>query len=124
MKLGAFSVSLAVKDVAASRAFYEKLGFAAMGGDQAQKWLIMRSEDGTVIGLFQGMFKQNLMTFNPGWDGNAQNLPDFTDVRVIQQALKDQGVAFTMEADESGQGPASFMVVDPDGNQILVDQHR
>ncbi len=124
MKLGAFSVSLAVKNIAASRAFYEKLGFTALGGNQSQNWLIMRNEDGTVIGLFQGMFKQNLLTFNPGWDSSARDLPEFVDVRELQKVLRDQGMQFAVEAEESGSGPASFIVVDPDGNQILVDQHR
>ena len=123
MKLGAFSISLAVKDLAASRAFYEKLGFSAFGGHASQNWLILKNGD-TVIGLFQGMFEGNLLTFNPGWDSHAQNLPAFTDVREIQRQLKAQGVVLTSEADESTTGPASFMAVDPDGNQILVDQHR
>lgn len=122
MELGAFSVSLAVKDIEASRAFYEKLGFSAFFGDAAQKWLILRN-GGTVIGLFEGMFPRNLLTFNPGWNGSAQKLDAFTDVRELQRRLKAQGVAFTAEADESTTGPASFMVVDPDGNPILVDQH-
>ncbi len=124
MKLGAFSVSLAVKDIAASRAFYEKFGFTQFGGDQSQNWLIMKNEDETIIGLFQGMFSENILTFNPGWDSNAKNLAEFADVREIQQALKAQGIAFVTEADESTSGPASFVVVDPDGNTILVDQHR
>lgn len=124
MKLGAFSVSLAVKDIAASRAFYEKFGFSVFGGNQAQNWLILKNEDETIIGLFQGMFEGNILTFNPGWDSNAQDLPEFSDVREIQKTLKAQGVTFVSEADESGTGPASFIVTDPDGNQILVDQHR
>ena len=123
MKLGAFSVSLAVKDIAASRAFYEKLGFTVFGGDQSQNWLILKNEE-TIIGLFQGMFEGNILTFNPGWDSNAKNLAEFVDVREIQRALKAQGVQFVSEADESTVGPASFIVTDPDGNQILVDQHR
>ena len=123
MKLGAFSVSLAVKDIAASRAFYEKLGFSVFGGNQAQNWLILKNEE-TIIGLFQGLFDKNILTFNPGWDSNAKNIAEFADVRQIQRDLKGQGVAFTAEADESTSGPASFIVVDPDGNQILVDQHR
>ena len=122
MQLGNFSVSLAVKDIAASRAFYEALGFKVWGGDQAQNWLILKNGE-TVIGLFQGMFERNILTFNPGWDGNAQALPEFTDIRDLQRALKAQGIALLSEADESGTGPASFMAVDPDGNQILVDQH-
>ncbi|MBE0567440.1 MAG: VOC family protein [Krumholzibacteria bacterium] len=124
MKLGAFSVSLAVKDIAASRAFYEKFGFSVFGGDQAQNWLIMKNEDETIIGLFQGMFAGNILTFNPGWDSNAKDTPEFIDVREIQRTLKAQGIRFVSEADESGAGPASFIAVDPDGNQILVDQHR
>ncbi len=124
MKLGAFSVSLAVKDIAASRAFYEKFGFTVFGGDQSQHWLIMKNEDETLIGLFQGMFSANILTFNPGWDSNASNIPEFTDVRAIQASLKSQGVEFVSEADEATSGPASFIVTDPDGNQILVDQHR
>lgn len=123
MKLGAFSVSLAVKDIAASRAFYEKLGFSVFGGNQSQNWLILKNEE-TILGLFQGMFKGNILTFNPGWDSNAQNLSDFADVRDIQKALKAQGIELTSEADESTTGPASFTLTDPDGNQILFDQHR
>jgi len=123
MELGNFSVSLAVKDLQASRAFYEKLGFTAMGGDPAQNWLILKNGD-TVIGLFQGMFEKNMLTFNPGWDNNAQPLATFTDVRELQRQLKAKGVQFVSEADESTQGPGSFMVVDPDGNPILFDQHR
>ena len=122
MELGAFSVSLAVKDIDASRAFYERLGFTAFMGNPAQRWLILRN--GThVIGLFQGMFAQNVLTFNPGWDQNAQPLASFTDVREIQRQLKEQGVSFVQEADESSSGPASFVAMDPDGNAILVDQH-
>jgi catechol 2,3-dioxygenase-like lactoylglutathione lyase family enzyme len=123
MQLGAFSVSLTVKDLAASRAFYEKLGFSAMGGDPSHNYLIMKNGD-TLIGLFQGMFERNILTFTPGWDVNAQPLDAFTDVRDLQKALKAAGVAFAQECDESGSGPASFVVVDPDGNPILVDQHR
>ena len=123
MELGAFSVSLAVKDIAASKTFYEKLGFTVFGGDITQNWLIMKNGD-TLIGLFQGMFEQNILTFNPGWDSNAQPVANFTDVRVLQQQLKAQGVEFATQADESTTGPASFVVVDPDGNTILVDQHR
>jgi catechol 2,3-dioxygenase-like lactoylglutathione lyase family enzyme len=122
MDLGNFSVSLSVKDIAASRAFYEKLGFAVWGGDQRQKWLILKNGS-AVIGLFEGMFEGNLLTFNPGWDSDAKRLPDFTDVRELQRALKAQGITLLSEADENGSGPASFMTVDPDGNQILVDQH-
>jgi lactoylglutathione lyase len=123
MKLGAFSVSLAVKDIAVSRAFYEKFGFRVFGGDPSQNWLILKNED-AVIGLFQGMFEKNLLTFNPGWDGNAKSLSDFTDVRELQRRLKSQGIALTSEADETTTGPASFIATDPDGNQVLVDQHR
>lgn len=122
MQLGAFSVSLAVKDIHASKAFYEKLGFSAFGGDVAQNWLILKNGD-TVIGLFQGMFERNLLTFNPGWDGNAHKLVAFTDVRELQRRLKSQEVGFAVEADESTTGPAYFMIADPDGNPILVDQH-
>ena len=122
MQLGNFSVSLAVKDIAASRAFYETFGFTVWGGDPAQNWLILKNGD-TVIGLFQGMFERNSLTFNPGWDGNAQTLPEFTDIRDLQRALKAQGISLLSEADETTSGPASFMAVDPDGNQILVDQH-
>ena len=122
MQLGAFSVSLAVKDLAASRTFYEKFGFKAFAGDAAKNWLILKNGD-HVIGLFQGMFEKNILTFNPGWDGNAQKLSAFTDVRDLQRQLKAQGVALQMEADESTTGPASFMAVDPDGNPILIDQH-
>ncbi len=123
MHLGAFSVSLAVKDIEASKSFYEMFGFTKLGGNEAHKWLILKNGD-TVIGLFQGMFDKNILTFNPGWDSSAQNLPEFTDVRELQRQLKAQGVQFATEADESTTGPASFMVVDPDGNSILVDQHR
>jgi catechol 2,3-dioxygenase-like lactoylglutathione lyase family enzyme len=122
MELGAFSISLAVKDLAASQAFYEKLGFSVFGGDAAQNWLIMKNGD-HVIGLFHGMFEQNILTFNPGWDSNANKLAAFTDVRELQRRLKAQGVVFESEADESTTGPAHFVVVDPDGNPILVDQH-
>jgi lactoylglutathione lyase len=123
MDLGSFSVSLAVKDIEASKAFYEKLGFQVFMGNAAQKWLIMKNGD-HVIGLFQGMFEKNIFTFNPGWDSNAQNLPTFTDIRELQRQLKAKGVKLLNEADENSTGPASFMVVDPDGNQILFDQHR
>lgn len=122
MQLGNFSVSLAVKDIAASRAFYEKLGFAVWGGNQEQNWLILKNGS-TVIGLFQGMFERNILTFNPGWDSDAKQLPEFTDVRDLQRELKTQDVPLLTEADETTSGPASFMVADPDGNQILVDQH-
>jgi len=122
MELGAFSISLAVKDIEASRAFYEKFGFTAFGGDASQNWLILKNGD-HVIGLFQGMFDKNMLTFNPGWDSNAGTLDTFTDVRDLQRQLKAQGVEFTTEADETTTGPASFMAVDPDGNPLLVDQH-
>ncbi len=122
MQLGAFSVSLAVKDLAASRAFYEKLGFSAFAGVAAQGWLILRNGD-HVLGLFQGMFERNLLTFNPGWDQAAQPVPSFTDVRDLQRALREKGVTPVQAADETTRGPASFVLVDPDGNPILVDQH-
>lgn len=122
MQLGAFSISLAVKDIEASQAFYERFGFAAVMGNAAQKWLILRNGD-HVIGLFQGMFEKNVMTFNPGWDQHAQPLPAFTDIRELQRQLKAQGIQFQAEADEGTTGPASFIAVDPDGNPILVDQH-
>jgi lactoylglutathione lyase len=122
MKLGTFSVSLAVKDIAASRAFYEKFGFEVFAGDAAKNWLILKNGD-HVIGLFQGMFEKNILTFNPGWDSNAQKLSTFTDVRELQRQLKAQGVHLVNEADERTTGPASFVAVDPDGNPILVDQH-
>lgn len=123
MHLGAFSVSLAVKDIEASKLFYEKLGFTVFMGAQAQNWLIMKNGDHT-IGLFQGMFEKNILTFNPGWAQDCQPLKEFADVREIQKHLKEQGVAIVNPADESTTGPASFMVVDPDGNTILLDQHR
>ena len=123
MELGAFSVSLTVKDIKASQAFYEKFGFKAFGGDPAQNWLILKNGD-HIIGLFQGMFDKNILTFNPGWDQNAQDLTAFTDVRDLQRQLKGQGIQFLSEADENTTGPASFMALDPDGNTILVDQHR
>jgi catechol 2,3-dioxygenase-like lactoylglutathione lyase family enzyme len=122
MQLGAFSISLAVKDLDASRTFYEKFGFKVFGGDASKNWLILKNGD-HVIGLFQGMFEKNILTFNPGWDSNAQRLSAFTDVRDLQRQLKAQGVALQNEADESTAGPASFVAVDPDGNPILVDQH-
>jgi catechol 2,3-dioxygenase-like lactoylglutathione lyase family enzyme len=122
MELGAFSVSLTVQDIEASKTFYEKLGFQAFGGDITQNWLILRNGD-CIIGLFQGMFEKNLLTFNPGWDKNANKLDSFTDVRQLQQALKAQGVEFVNEADENTTGPAFFIVTDPDGNQIMMDQH-
>jgi catechol 2,3-dioxygenase-like lactoylglutathione lyase family enzyme len=123
MNLGTFSVSLAVKDLAASRDFYETLGFEAIGGDVEQNWLILKNGD-HVIGLFQGMFEGNLLTFNPGWDQSGNELDSFTDVREIQRELKEQGIVLSSEADDSTSGPASIMLSDPDGNQILIDQHR
>ena len=122
LRLGNFSVSLTVKDIAASRAFYEKLGFRAVGGDQAHNWLILQNETAT-IGLFQGMFEKNLLTFNPGWDRTCATLPDFDDVRDIQRTLKGRGLVLETSADEASTGPASLMLLDPDGNPILVDQH-
>ena len=122
MELGAFSVSLAVKDIEASRAFYEKFGFKPFLGNASQRWLILKN--GThVIGLFQGLFEKNILTFNPGWDSNASKPGSFTDVRELQRQLKAQGVKLATEADEKSTGPASFMAIDPDGNTILVDQH-
>jgi catechol 2,3-dioxygenase-like lactoylglutathione lyase family enzyme len=122
MELGAFSISLAVKDIAASRVFYEKLGFSVFGGDQAQRWLIMKSGT-TLVGLFQGMFEKNLLTFNPGWDSDAKLVPGFTDVREIQKHLKSGGIAVIETVDETGKGPGHIVVEDPDGNRILIDQH-
>lgn len=122
MELGAFSVSLAVKDLEKSRDFYQKLGFEVVGGDAAQNWLILRNKDHT-IGLFQGMFEKNMLTFNPGWTQQCETQSEFADVRDIQRHLKSQGVQLVSEADESGSGPASLVVVDPDGNPILIDQH-
>lgn len=122
MELGAFSVSLAVKDIEASRQFYEKLGFKAFAGDQSQNWLIMKNGE-HVIGLFQGMFDKNILTFNPGWDRDAQPVAGFTDVRDLQRKLKERGITLISEADESSKGPASFTIADPDGNTILFDQH-
>jgi lactoylglutathione lyase len=122
MDLGAFSISLAVKDIKASKDFYEKLGFKEFGGDISQNWLILKNGD-HVIGLFQGMFEKNMLTFNPGWDQDTQKLDTFTDVRELQRQLKTQGVEFLTEADENTTGPAHFLVVDPDGNPVLVDQH-
>lgn len=123
MHLGAFSISLTVKDIAASQAFYEKLGFNYLHGDAAQKWLILKNGE-HVIGLFEGMFEKNMLTFNPGWDQSGSPLPSFTDVRELQKQLKAQGVKLVQEADETTTGPASFVVEDPDGNPILFDQHR
>lgn len=122
MQLGAFSISLTVKDIAASKAFYEKFGFTPFAGNASQNWLILKNGS-TVIGLFQGMFPKNTLTFNPGWDSNAAKLDKFTDIRDLQRKLKAEGVQFMTEADEKSTGPASFAVMDPDGNPILVDQH-
>ena len=122
MDLGAFSISLTVKDLAASKAFYEKLGFDSMGGDMSHNYLIMKNGP-HIIGLFQGMFDKNILTFNPGWDQDAQQLASFTDVRELQKSLKAQGIELIQEADEDSTGPASFTLLDPDGNPILVDQH-
>jgi lactoylglutathione lyase len=122
MELGAFSISLTVKDLGASRAFYGKFGFTAFAGDASQNWLIIKNGD-HAIGLFQGMFERNMLTFNPGWDSSARKLDRFTDVRELQRELKAQGVQLLQEADESTTGPASFVAVDPDGNPVLVDQH-
>lgn len=121
MRLGNFSISLNVKDLAASRAFYEKLGFQGFMGD-GKRWLILQNETAT-IGLFQGMFDKNILTFNPGWDRKCASLPDFDDVRDIQRTIKARGIEPATSADEAGAGPASFVLIDPDGNQILVDQH-
>ena len=122
MQLGAFSISLSVKDIAASRAFYEKFGFEAFGGNQDENWLILKNGE-AVIGLFQAMFEGNLLTFNPGWDQSAKPVQPFTDVRELQRRLKEQGIALSPEADETTTGPGYFSAVDPDGNVILVDQH-
>lgn len=122
MDLGAFSVSLAVTDIAASKAFYEKLGFTSFMGEPAQNWLILKNGE-HVIGLFQGMFENNILTFNPGWNQDAQPLAEFTDVRELQRRLREHGVALLSEADESTTGPASITIMDPDGNMILLDQH-
>ncbi|MFC7688053.1 VOC family protein [Ureibacillus sp. GCM10028918] len=123
MKLGAFSVSLSVRDINKSKSFYENLGFQVLGGDITQNWLIMKNES-TVIGLFQGMFEKNILTFNPGWDQSATNLESFTDIREIQKQLKTKEIDLLTEADEASEGPASFTIEDPDGNLILFDQHR
>jgi catechol 2,3-dioxygenase-like lactoylglutathione lyase family enzyme len=123
MNLGAFSVSLNVADLGASRDFYEKLGFEVVGGNADDNWLILRNGE-HVIGLFQGMFDRNMLTFNPGWDQYCNNTESYTDVRDIQKKLKELGVPLATEADEGTSGPASIVVVDPDGNPILIDQHR
>lgn len=123
MDLGSFSVSLSVKNLEASQDFYAKLGFEPIAGNANENWLILRNGD-HVIGLFQGMFEGNMLTFNPGWDQQGNEVGAFTDVREIQKELKSQGISLASEADETGQGPASLIVVDPDGNPILIDQHR
>lgn len=123
MKLGAFSVSLAVKDIIKSKEFYENIGFSVFHGEIEQNWLIMKNGD-TVIGLFQGMFEKNILTFNPGWDQNATNIDNFDDVRKLQKSFKEKGIKFDVELDENSTGPASFVISDPDGNPILFDQHR
>ncbi len=122
MQLGAFSVSLAVKDIAASRAFYEKLGFTQVGGEQEQNWLILRNGE-TTIGLFQGMFEKNCLTFNPGWTSHSEALEQYDDVRVLQAKLQEAGVTLIETADPESKGPAHITMVDPDGNPILIDQH-
>lgn len=122
MKLGAFSISLAVKDLQASKDFYEKLGFTVFAGQQEKNYLIMKNGN-ALVGLFQGMFEKNILTFNPGWDENASPLDSFDDVRVIQKDLKSKGVTLATEVDETTNGPASFVVIDPDGNPVLIDQH-
>ena len=123
MDLGTLSISLAVKDLDASRRFYETLGFTQFHGDASQGWLILKNRD-HVIGLFQGMFEKNTLTFNPGWDVNANPVDPFTDIRELQRRLREAGIQFVLEVDESGSGPGSFIIEDPDGNPILVDQHR
>lgn len=122
MQLGAFSVSLAVKDIGASTEFYEKLGFTRFAGDITQNWLILKNGQ-AVVGLFQGILERNALTFNPGWDQNAQPLDSFTDVRQIQRELQEQGIPFLAQAEEGTTGPASFIVLDPDGNPVIIDQH-
>ena len=122
MELGAFSISLAVKDLQASRTFYEKFGFTVFAGEASQNWLILKNEE-HLIGLFQGMFEKNMLTFNPGWDSSANTLDTFTDVRDLQRHLKEEGIQLVTEADEDTTGPASFVAIDPDGNPVLVDQH-
>lgn len=123
MKLGAFSVSLSVKDINVSKEFYESLGFSILAGSVEKRYLIMKNEN-ALIGLFQGMFEGNILTFNPGWDENGKNIADFDDIREIQQQLKNKGLKIENEVDEKTTGPASIMIADPDGNVILMDQHR
>lgn len=122
MQLGAFSISLAVRDIKASKEFYEKLGFEKFGGDINKNYLIMKNGN-HLVGLFQGMFDKHILTFNPGWNQDAEKLDSFTDIRELQKELKEKGIEFDIEVDESSQGPASFVIADPDGNPILVDQH-
>lgn len=122
MNLGIFSISLAVEDIEKSKEFYGKLGFKIFGGNQDEGWLILKNGE-TIIGLFQGMFEDNTLTFNPGWDSNGDEVENYTDIRDIQKSLKEKGMSFHLEADEEGEGPASFVLVDPDGNPVLVDQH-
>lgn len=123
MGIGAFSVSLTVKDIKVSKEFYEKLGFTVFHGEVEQNWLIMRNDDCT-IGLFQGMFDKNILTFNPGWNNEAKEIEPFKDVRVLQEELREKGIEFKSEVDLSSEGPGSFVIEDPDGNPILIDQHR
>lgn len=123
MELGAFSISLNVKDIQKSKEFYSKLGFTSLGGDVSENWAILKNGN-CVIGLFQGMFDKNILTFNPGWNQNAENLESFTDVRELQKQLKEKGITILTEADESSEGPAFITIEDPDGNPILIDQHR
>jgi len=123
VSIGAFSISLAVKDIQASKAFYEKLGFVGFSGEIEQNWLIMRNGD-CILGLFQVMFDKNMLTFNPGWDSNAEEVNPFKDVRVWQEELREKGLTFIEEVDPATQGPGFFLIEDPDGNPILVDQHR
>ena len=122
MELGAFSISLNVKDILVSKEFYKKIGFKEFGGDISQNWLIMKNGN-SIIGLFQGMFEKNTLTFNPGWDMNANKLDSFSDIRTLQHLLKEQGVELVSEVDDASEGPASFILMDPDGNPVLVDQH-
>ncbi|SMF22010.1 Catechol 2,3-dioxygenase [Alteromonadaceae bacterium Bs31] len=124
MKLGAFSISLNVNDIKASKEFYQKLGFKVFGGDISQNWLMLKNESGQIVGLFEGMLEKNTLTFNPGWDQNAENLPAFDDIRELQKSLLDKGLDFVSLVEADSDGPASFVIEDPDGNPILVDQHR
>jgi catechol 2,3-dioxygenase-like lactoylglutathione lyase family enzyme len=123
MDLGNFSVSLAVNDIEASRIFYEKLGFSVFWGEKSQRWLIMKNGE-HLIGLFQGILERNSLTFNPGWDTDGANVDEFTDIRELQRQLKSAGVSFVSEVDDAGSGPGSFVITDPDGNPIIIDQHR